>query len=117
MKKTAAVIVAAALIIILGGTTAFAFNRAGQTDGQNNVDRSAGMEYNQYSECTYCGKPGHCFVDSDGDGICDHRISDITSGNTCYNSSSSTSDTGCLSGFQYHCDGTGHHAGHRYGHR
>lgn len=39
MKKTAAII-AAALVITLGGTTAFAFNRAGQSDSQNTVDRA-----------------------------------------------------------------------------
>ena len=42
MKKTAAAIIAAALVITLGGTTAFAFNRAGQSDSQNTVDRAAG---------------------------------------------------------------------------
>ena len=117
MKKAAAVIIAAALIITLGGTTAFAFSRAGHTGSRNTVDRSAGMKYNQYSECTYCGEPGHCFVDSDGDGICDHRSSEIPDAGTCYTSANRTSDAGCLSGSAYHCDGTGHHAGHRYGHR
>ena len=117
MKKTAAAIIAAALVITLGGTTAFAFNRAGQSDSQNTVDRAAGMGYNQYNECTYCGETGHCYTDSDGDGICDHRASHTTDAGTCYKYIHSTSDTGCPGGSAYHCDGTGHHAGHRYGHR
>ena len=117
MKKAAAVIIAAALIITLGGTTVSAFNRAGQAGSRNTVDQSDGMEYNQYRECTYCGEPGHCFVDSDGNGICDRRTSDITDAGTCYNGANSTSAAGYPGGSAYHCDGTGHHAGHRYGHR
>lgn len=117
MKKAAAAIIAATLIITLGGTTVFAFSRTGQADSRNTVDRSTGMGYNQYSECTYCGEPGHCFVDSDGNGICDHRTSGITDTSTYYNNTNSISDARCLRGSAYHCDGTGHHAGHRYGHR
>ena len=95
MKKTAAAIIAAALVITLGGTTAFAFNRAGQSDSQNTVDRAAGMGYNQYNECTYCGETGHCYTDSNGDGVCDHRASHTTDAGTCYKYIHSTSDTGC----------------------
>lgn len=115
MKKTVAAIIISAFVITLGGTTAFAFSRA--TGNQNDVAKQTGTEYNQYNECTYCGESGHCFTDSDDDGICDHRSVNTNGTGTCYNHMHSTSHAGCVSGSSHSYDGSGHHAEHRYGHR
>ena len=137
MKKTAAVIITAALVVTLGGTTAFAFGRSGQTGSQNSVARSAYTRYNQYSECTYCGGSGHRFTDADGDGVCDNYAAgsgiyrnDADGDGVCDYYTADTSDTDLSRGYargasgsgqrsesaRYY-NGTGNHAGHRYGHR
>lgn len=85
MKKTAAAVVAAALIITLSGATVFARNCSRQTDVPGAVAASVadsvanavtGLKNIVYNQCDYCNAGGHCYIDADGDGICDHRVSD-----------------------------------------
>lgn len=110
MKKSTAAVIVSALVITLGGTTALAFGQSGRAGYQNSVDRTADMVYNQNCKCGYCEEYGHQYTDTDNDGVCDY----------CTRNYESVSDQGvngyhCISVSS--CNGTGHHAGHRYGHR
>lgn len=78
MKKVITGIAAAAAIAVIGGTTAFALGL-----GQQGISSSAGAPWNGTSgisgagapsvTCEYCREDGHCYTDSDHDGICDYR--------------------------------------------
>lgn len=85
MKKKTAAIIIAALVITLGGTTAFAFGHSSSSDIKNQrtvSGVSSDIRYNRNSVCSYCKSTGHCFHDSDGDGICDYYKTDTSIGNT-----------------------------------
>lgn len=69
MKKVITGIAAAAAIAIVGGTTAFALG-----PGHHNISSVPDTTADTTAvTCEYCGTTGHCYTDSDHDGICDHR--------------------------------------------
>ena len=124
MRKTAlAAVIASAVVITLGGTTALAFGHSGQNGYQNNVVQTADMVYNQNSKCEYCEEYGHHYTDADNDGICDYCTRDADNDGICdYCTRDADNDGICHRNGYHHaasvsCDGTGHHAGHSYGHR
>ena len=120
MKKKTAAIIIAALVITLGGTTAFEFGHSSSSDIKNQrtvSGVSSDIRYNQNSVCSYCKSTGHCFHDSDGDGICDYYKSDTSLGNTGGSYAHHMYGTGHHSEPDHNYNYRGHHEGHGYGHR
>lgn len=108
MRKLVTGFIAAAGILVLGSMTVFAAGRAyhGGT-GDNFVERV--YNHSDYrgteSGCGYCGETGHCYMDENGDGICDLRTED------CPNYGDRTFVSGNSAAHHY-----GHSNGHGYGH-
>lgn len=110
MKKISVILTAAAITTILGGTAALA---AGS--GQNAPDRSV-PAFSGYS-CSYCQDSGHCFTDTDGDGICDYNCGSAgqkAAGAEQNTSGSSVSASGRHHMERNHGSGNGHHACTRF---
>lgn len=135
MRKTAlAAVIASAVVITLGGTTALAFGHTAQNGGQNSIAGTTDMVYNQNSKCEYCEEYGHHYTDADNDGICDYCTHDTDNNGICdyctrntdnavpacrhgYSTSGICDGSGCRHALSVSCGGSGHHAGHGYGHR
>ena len=96
MKKIITGIAAAAAIAIIGGTTAFAFGLG----HHNNASVPDSTADTTAVTCEYCGTSGHCYTDSNQDGICDHREGNdrICTGDHCRN-------------YTEDCRGNGYHHG------
>lgn len=120
MKKKAAAIIIAALVITLGGTTAFAFthNNPSYVQEQKKVSEAADdTRYVTNSVCGYCRSSGHCFNDSDGDGICDYYKTDTSLNNNGSHNICHGYGTSHHSEQDHNYNYSQHHAGHGYWHR
>lgn len=93
MKKLTTGFIAVVCILVLGSMTVFAAGQVQQRSSQQGgaADNSAERVYNHYNKycstesgCGYCGENGHCYVDEDGDGVCDYAGENCANGGSCY---------------------------------
>ncbi|OUP82837.1 hypothetical protein B5F07_12830 [Lachnoclostridium sp. An169] len=109
MKKIVAGIAVTACVAVLGGATVLAAG-FGQQYRQNSSP-AAGSPGNTSSQvCEYCLNAGHCFADSNGDGVCDYAGTHAQTHH--YNYCGSGTESSLQNGM--HHGGQGHHS---YGHR
>lgn len=109
MKKLIAGIAAASCVAVLGGATVLAAG-LGQQYRQNSSPAAGTLGSDSSQICEYCLNTGHCFADSDGDGVCDYAGSCAKDHH--YNYGGTGTGAGLQNGT--HHGGHGHHG---YGHR
>lgn len=126
MKKLTTGFIAVVCILVLGSMTVFAAGQVQQRSSQQGgaADNSAERVYNHYNKycstesgCGYCGENGHCYVDEDGDGVCDYAGENCANGGACYVDEDGdgicAAGGSCAAGYGYGC-GDGHGHGHAY---
>lgn len=116
MKKRFLLILAVALLVV-GSTAVLAAGQNGRGAGNGTgtcpwtETCETGSCVQNGGVCSYCGNPGHCYTDADGDGVCDHRQSGAGSCQTYGHHGTSAACTG--SGHhRYAGSGAGHHGHH-----
>ena len=109
MKKIIAGIAVASCAAVLGGATVLAAG-LGRQYRQNSIPVAGNAASTSCQVCEYCLNTGHCFADSDGDGICDYAGS--CAQNHHYNYGGTETENNLQNGT--HHGRQGHHG---YGHR